>query len=484
MRVEGCPIGVIRHRLEFEATQWGLPIEYQSVCLEGFNPPQFQNRAVVAVHTSPTKETFGMRLGEHDVLVKAGATSIFENNQLVPLDRLLKAGCPVGYDGPDGEFVLLGYVFGHVLLVFVSLEDLANRNNILNTRSVNGSDPGPCNPLARVMDVVIGQAMPLLKENVSSYKWTREREAFINSQAGQVQIQIQRTTEEIISNDTRIRQLSTDMANLHRANRDKKEMLSILKERTQVVLTKRAGKTFDDLVGLMPNLVERIEFRPDGLMVYTHDVEPDGIWIGKFEIWIEFGKSDPRFKLVEGEERNGHPHPHINTSGYPCLGNMLDPVVKMSVEHRWVELISVLVDFLNSYNEEDPYVRLDYWDPDYVEERWEDCYSEASAFDCVECSSTDCTYYDDRHDRCYDSIYHNDDSIRCIRCQICGYHTEAASTCRDGSDLPTCISCDVDACPYYRRQEDMDQCQEESTPENCASCESRRCAHHPEREET
>jgi len=65
---------------------------------------------------------------------------------------------------------------------------------------------------------------------------------------------------------------------------------------------------------------------------------------------------------------NGYCHPHVTTAGSICWGNIAGLVAKLSGEFDLYGLFELIGTFLSQYNEDDPYQKIERWDPNWTED--------------------------------------------------------------------------------------------------------------------
>ena len=174
---------------------------------------------------------------------------------------------------------------------------------------------------------------------------------------------------------------------------------------------------------------------------------------------------------------DGYPHPHVNSDGNPCLGNIGGPLAQLLGEGEHAQAIVLLLEFLRSYNPDNPYIRLERWDPDWEDEddRWERCYDEASFSDCATCDDWDCSHREGAEHRCYEYA----DTDDCIACAACERHRNAIESCRSTCDPEDCVTCDQE-CTYAG---DEGACHEVHDGERCVDCHNHDCNHYREEDD-
>jgi hypothetical protein len=133
--------------------------------------------------------------------------------------------------------------------------------------------------------------------------------------------------------------------------------------------TELKGAEFDNLL-LHPD-IENIELEGYRITVTTKPIKIEYMdelyFIGRFIIYLETSGSTGyllRFKNLD-QNIHGHPHPHVESNGMPCLGNIKECIPQMVGANQFAAAISVAVQYLKSYSNSDqygkPYVVLEHW---------------------------------------------------------------------------------------------------------------------------
>jgi len=234
---------------------------------------------------------------------------------------------------------------------------------------------------------------------------------------------------------------------------------------------------YRSLMRMVPQPFHSLTFTEYAVKATTQEinVEYDGCEyeLGQYVITISFQESDIRIENLVESGRD-YDHPHVS-NGVPCLGNLTVGVSKLLAEVDYAGLLQVLVQFLESYNDGNPYLKIEHWDPNYrdgdeQERIFENCWESVSNFDCVDCSDDACPYHDDAEYRCWENS-----SIReCIACRIdrCRYQEQALVQCRSDHQPCECVECEHDSCPYAGMEQ---ECRDSHNSELCRGCEVADC---------
>lgn len=72
-----------------------------------------------------------------------------------------------------------------------------------------------------------------------------------------------------------------------------------------------------------------------------------------------------RIIIIGTKPRDGVYHPHVSSSGSPCFGNIKELVNRLSKDCEFEELAFILLDFIKSYSEDNPYRNIAHWRDGY-----------------------------------------------------------------------------------------------------------------------
>jgi hypothetical protein len=83
-------------------------------------------------------------------------------------------------------------------------------------------------------------------------------------------------------------------------------------------------------------------------------------WEGDYIVLCgKFPKFYVMARNVKSSRYNGtSPHPHVNSSGVPCLASYNKMIVEALNNREWMRFATVVSDFLSQYNARSPIVRL------------------------------------------------------------------------------------------------------------------------------
>jgi hypothetical protein len=463
----------LRAMLEFESQKHGLPIEFKLVDLS--RPPQKESfRKVVQVFCHGVGERQALTLPFPDESIRVNAQAYFMKG-LVSLTEVTDD--VIGFTGED-YYHPFAHVDGNRLFVYFNPIDVP-------VQSEDGT-----NVLGKVFDYVFSKAMAKLKTNIESYDYSDERKRYANIKLMALKSKQQELSNNITTNEYSLQEATESIVRLTRALSADRVMLEAIQSKTDRRKTEEAGKEYFSLMKLVPAAYKDIEFDERELRAKTHsidiDYEGEEYHIGHFEVAITFETGRIRINNLTNE-RDGYDHPHVS-GGSPCLGNISTGLAKLIAESDYAPALTILLDYLKSYNRDDAYKRIEYWGPDG--DSWTDydnCIENSSTWDCLDCSDRDCPYND--RSEIYSRCWENSSTTDCIECgygDSCPYHEEAENNCRTEHSPRECMGCQQ-ACGYqfdeFGCREDAEDQAEMDGVLPCVGCDITGCQYAEEEPE-
>jgi hypothetical protein len=115
--------------------------------------------------------------------------------------------------------------------------------------------------------------------------------------------------------------------------------------------------------------IENIVIEDNRITVYTSNIEIEHdncvYSMGKFIIYLSSGSTRGNIIKYQGtSSHHGHPHPHINDDGQPCLGNIQECLPAMIAAYQYVAAVSVAIQYLKSYTQDGdgrPFTSIENW---------------------------------------------------------------------------------------------------------------------------
>ena len=450
--------------LSFEATRHQVQIEYREV--DEFPPSStaFVPRVEILSYCGGEAEFLGLTVG----------------------------GCTVAYRGPlacafgvlDEEIrvgdLLVGGVIRNRVVLRLSLEALFRQ---VEENAAPAPDPTTptVNPAHQLFDAFFSKALPIAIANVREHDWKSEADAYVRMKLDILDRSTRTWKEELQRNDRSIDEKTWEIMGLVTRNERLREALSGFQDSTRMQLRRKAVEEHGEMVKMLGAGSIRnlhcdggvVEFETGKVTIDYDDYE---YTLGPFKVTLELGEGTVRITGLPGCTKiEGYTHPHVASGGTPCLGNMAPVIAKTLGAGDVVGAIGTVLEFLRSYNHGNGYIDLMRWNPDYEDEdsKFESCYDNSAAHDCVCCGDEACPYRDGAEHRCWE----NHDQADCIECGDCSYRDTAIQNCREehSNDPWTCTECSR-GCSYAG---DTAECQ---AAERCDDCPLKDCRHNPNHE--
>ncbi|MCL4558124.1 MAG: hypothetical protein M1491_05770 [Deltaproteobacteria bacterium] len=414
--------GLIKDLLAFESEKYNLPFVVSVEDLNDYEDSIAIRKAVeVYIHTGTgiTKEL------------------TFKDNQIV----LTNVHLPYGTNpSDDGIYGVLNSK------VFIGFD--------IETYS---SEPWINALFASIFDKI----MPGIKQymdNEADKKWQEE---YLKLKQYTRKQQVRTMKSDIDSNADEIETKTNEIKEFIAKNYTLAQAIQSITSTPEGVMRRSTLSEFESLMQLTPEPISHIELdTSEGkISVYTNEIyidyEENDYYIGKFKITIEPASST--IKLTNTVKKvKGYHHPHISQDGTPCLGNIASTVYYLLIHQDIYQLVTLLIEFLRSYNEQNPYAKIEFWDPEYDEEedgmdQYSSCYQDSGPYDCVICSDSSCPFHDDAQDRCRETRENPDDCVECMaQCQYARNYEQCFEHQRQ-SRTAECRSCQISDCPHNRQ---------------------------------
>jgi hypothetical protein len=188
------------------------------------------------------------------------------------------------------------------------------------------------------------------------------RAAYVQACLKAAEAELARLEAEVASSSEQVAQLS---ARLRAASRE----LHLARARRQVVRAllaserERLAVDFDQLVAL-PGVrsveVNRGRFRVLTETIYLKHAGATNR-IGDFALELDLERGSRIQNLANSGAKAGWDHPHVQAQ-MPCLGNLRDGFEKLLGELQLAPLISMLLQFLETYDPATAYCSIDQWE--------------------------------------------------------------------------------------------------------------------------
>jgi hypothetical protein len=187
------------------------------------------------------------------------------------------------------------------------------------------------------------------------------KSTFVNTCVAHAESEVEQIEKEINSGVERISRLSAELRSASRSLHSARRRLLCFKA---ILATERAQleRDFDQLESLPQ--VRGVEVHGSAIRVLTDEViirhEGQCYKIGRFALELDLTQGLRVVNLENTGDRSAWDHPHVQAN-LPCLGNLRDGFEKLLGECQIVPLVSMLVQFLGSYNPETAYCPIEHW---------------------------------------------------------------------------------------------------------------------------
>lgn len=240
--------------------------------------------------------------------------------------------------------------------------------------------------------------------------------------------------------------------------------------------TRNARRDYNSLIRIAETSLEEITIGSDKLEVLTKPVHIEyhgyEYELGKYEFALALDSSVADIRIIPaggGVEAEGYHHPHIS-GDTPCLGNIGRDLRDAMNARDLVGALALILEFLNSYNDGNPYIEIEKFHPDFNDDEHERCYDNATRYDCATCNDDSCTYHDSAQETCYEDR----DYIDCVGCNDCPMWESAVDGCVE-CNYRECLRCRHTFCPHARN---YDSCQDYADSTECDGCTETECPRH------
>ena len=462
----------LRALLEFEAARHGLHMEYREVSHMAVNGTRFRPCIEVKAYCGSQSSSVELPLN--------GVNPTY-HGPWAPLEGACDTEVRLGAaDG--GKGILVAGVTGNRLLVFLSMEELFRQVECQQVEDPDKNHLPNGNPAHGVFEYIFSRAMPVLISNIQSYDWKHESEEYVRMKLALVDRSISDWRGEIHNNQNAIEDKTFEIMGLVTRNERLRESMKVFEDSTRMTQRHKAAEEHAAFVGMMKSGALRdIEVSDSSILFITGTavIDYDGYRYELGPFRVNLGLADGKVMINPTEAahvENDYAHPHVSDSGRPCLGNMAPVIAKALGMGDVTGAVTAILEYLRAYNPHDAYQRIERWDPDWEDEenRYDSCYDNSAAHDCVVCGDEGCPYRDGAEARCYE----NHEIMDCIECGDCGYRDTAIAACHEEHGPQKCVECDQ-SCDWAG---DEQACHDSHEGDLCGDCTIESCRFHPEEE--
>ena len=170
--------------------------------------------------------------------------------------------------------------------------------------------------------------------------------------------------------DYELDRLSTQIMTLSRKIEGDRQLLRMF-EKSPDFIRARATRCYYDLMKLVPAIYKSFHFSGDSVFgtTYVIEIEYDGFTYTFDPFIVECNLRKGEVLISGGTNVNGYIHMHCTDNpSNTCWGSCGHLVSRYAGSLDLHELFLLVHQFLSSYNENDPFQRIEKWNPDWCED--------------------------------------------------------------------------------------------------------------------
>jgi hypothetical protein len=189
-----------------------------------------------------------------------------------------------------------------------------------------------------------------------------QKRAYVEAVESFFEGQVALTEEQLAAAEQRVASLSKELVQavrtVHKARKESRNM-----QASAGADLEARGREYDEVVQMRG--VRAIEVEGARITILTEPIvlEHEGhrFLIGDFSLEVDLNGTITIRNLSNTITKGGWEHPHVQ-GGMPCLGNVRDGLMKLLGEGALVPLTSILIQFLESYDPETAYSKIESWE--------------------------------------------------------------------------------------------------------------------------
>ena len=212
----------------------------------------------------------------------------------------------------------------------------------------------------KFFEEVAKEAVPAAREFIEAYKHDEEAKKYREWNMAGFEEQLSRWRANMRDNEFELDRAHSTIVNLIRKNRDLKDQLEAAGKLTRTKREELSKAEFQRVLKMMPAPIRTVEIQSGELRleIDSLSVEHDGVDYDLGALQVKIGSDRVRIFSLDG---NSYAHPHVGDDGIVCWGSIGTEVAKLLGDREHAALVAVIVEFLQSYNEEDAYRRIEHW---------------------------------------------------------------------------------------------------------------------------
>jgi hypothetical protein len=196
-----------------------------------------------------------------------------------------------------------------------------------------------------------------------------QKNALVESMADCVQDRRRELQSSLREDGYKLEGLSLQIMQLSRKLESDRQVLRLF-EHSPEWIQARSTRTYVDLMKLVPSVYSSFSFEDEVITGTTHEIAIEYYdYTYRFEPYtVEVNLREGKVRISGGTEHLGYIHPHITDEpSNICWGNISHLVNRLYGELDLFGLFQLVHQYLGSYNEADPYQKIEKWDPNYEE---------------------------------------------------------------------------------------------------------------------
>lgn len=170
------------------------------------------------------------------------------------------------------------------------------------------------------------------------------------------------TDEQLAAAEQRVASLSKELVQAVRTVHSARRHSGTIRTSVGTALEARE-REYEELLEM--RLVRAVDVEGSRITILTEPIvlEHEGrrYLIGEFALEVDLNGTITITNLSNTITKGGWEHPHVQ-GGMPCLGNVRDGLMKLLGEGALVPLTSILIQFLESYDPETAYSKIESWE--------------------------------------------------------------------------------------------------------------------------
>lgn len=217
-----------------------------------------------------------------------------------------------------------------------------------------------------IFNYIVMASMGVIEENEAELFGDFAVESYVKYCNKAFQRMVETKRKEVKNINYSIRSIEKD---IFRLERKKLDLFNELRNLDENKVKEEKKKEYEEIVGMITlGMYKEFKIKNGVMYGYTHEITVNyknrDYKLGEFEVTIGGDNGDLKINNLTNK-RKGFNHPHVNREGHCCLGNISADVRKMIGAEQYLSAFQMLYNFLASYDDSNPYTKIDLWDVDW-----------------------------------------------------------------------------------------------------------------------